>query len=65
VIVALWAGLDRETAVRYSFLLVIPAILGSTVLAIGDVSLEIWAAVGTAPLIVSFLASFVFSWIGI
>jgi len=65
VIVALWAGLDRETAVRYSFLLVIPAILGSTVLAIGDVSLEIWAAVGTAPLVVSFLASFVFSWIGI
>ncbi len=65
VIVALWAGLDRETAVRYSFLLVIPAILGSTVLAIGEVSLEIWAAVGTAPLIVSFLASFVFSLIGI
>ncbi len=65
VIVALWAGLDRETAVRYSFLLVIPAILGSTVLAIGDVSLEIWAAVGTAPLIVSFLASFIFSLIGI
>ena len=65
VIVALWAGLDRETAVRYSFLLVIPAILGSTVLAIGEVSLEIWAAVGTAPLIVSFLASFIFSLIGI
>lgn len=65
VIVALWAGMDRDTAVRYSFLLVIPAILGSTVLAIGEVSLEIWAAVGTAPLIVSFLASFVFSWIGI
>lgn len=65
VIVALWAGLDRETAVRYSFLLVIPAILGSTVLAIGEVSLEIWAAVGTAPLVVSFLASFVFSLVGI
>ncbi len=65
VIVALWAGLERETAVRYSFLLVIPAILGSTVLAIGEVSLEIWVAVGTVPLVVSFLASFVFSWIGI
>ncbi len=65
VIVALWAGLDRETAVSYSFLLVIPAILGSTVLAIGEVSLEIWAAVGTAPLVVSFLASFVFSLVGI
>ncbi len=65
VIVALWAGLERETAVRYSFLLVIPAILGSTVLAIGEVSLEIWVAVGTVPLVVSFLASFMFSWIGI
>jgi undecaprenyl-diphosphatase len=65
VIVALWAGLDRETAVRYSFLLVIPAILGSTALAIGEVSLEIWTVVGTAPLIVSFVASFFFSLIGI
>jgi len=65
VIVALWAGLERETAVRYSFLLVIPAILGSTVLAVGEMSLEIWAAVGTVPLIISFIASFIFSWIGI
>lgn len=65
VIVALWAGLDRDTAVRYSFLLAIPAILGSTVLAVGEVSLEIWAAVGSAPMVVSFLASFVFSLIGI
>ncbi len=65
VIVALWAGLDRSTAVRYSFLLVIPAILGSSVLALGEVSLDIWKTVGTAPLILSFVASFIFSWIGI
>lgn len=65
VVVALWAGLDRDTAVRYSFLLAIPAILGSTVLTLGEVSLQIWSVVGTAPLILSFIASFVFSWIGI
>ncbi|MFO7952186.1 MAG: undecaprenyl-diphosphate phosphatase [Bacillota bacterium] len=65
VIVALWAGLDRDTAVRYSFLLVIPAILGSTVLTVGEMSLEIWAAVGTFPLVTSFIASFIFSLIGI
>ncbi len=65
LVVALWAGLDRDTAVRYSFILVIPVILGSTVLAIGETSGAIWTAIGTGPLIVSFIASFVFSWIGI
>ncbi len=65
VIVALWAGLERDTAVRYSFLLVIPVILGSTVLATGEMSAEIWAFIGTAPLALSFIASFIFSWIGI
>lgn len=62
---ALWAGLDRDTAVRYSFLLVIPVILGSTVLALGELSSAMWAAIGTGPMIVSFVVSFVFSWIGI
>lgn len=65
VIVALWAGLDRSTAVRYSFLLVIPAILGSSFLALGEVSLDIWKSVGTVPLVLSFVTSFIFSWIGI
>ena len=65
LIVALWAGLDRDTAVRYSFLLVIPAILGSTVLAAGDLSGAIWSEIGTVSLAVSFLASFLFSIVGI
>lgn len=33
---ALWRGLDRETAIRYSFLLALPVIAGATVLEIKD-----------------------------
>lgn len=65
LITALLIGLDRDTAVRYSFLLVIPVILGSTVLAFGDVSSDIFAAIGTPALVVSFITTFIFSWLGI
>ncbi len=65
LVAALWAGLSRETAVRYSFLLVIPVILGSSVLAYGDVSAAIVAEMGLGPLLVSFVSSFVFSLVGI
>ncbi len=65
VIAGLWLGLDRNTAVRYSFLLVIPVILGSTVLAMGEMTSDFWFALGTGPLIISFIISFVFSLIGI
>lgn len=65
LITALFAGLSRETAVRYSFLLAIPVILGSTVLAVGEFRGGLVSELGTGPLAVSFVASFVFSCIGI
>ncbi|WP_031516566.1 undecaprenyl-diphosphate phosphatase [Desulfofalx alkaliphila] len=65
LVAALWAGLNRDTAVRYSFLLAIPVILGSTVLAVGNYNAEMWATVGAVPLLVAFVATFIFSWIGI
>jgi undecaprenyl-diphosphatase len=65
LIAALLTGLERDTAVRYSFLLVIPVILGSTVLAVGDVSKDIFAAIGAPALIVAFITTFIFSWLGI
>ena len=65
LVVALLAGLSRETAVRYSFLLSIPVILGSTVLAFGDVTTDMLTAIGTPALIVSFIVTFIFSWLGI
>lgn len=65
LIVGLWIGLDRDTAVRYSFLLSIPVILGSTVLAFSDVSSGVFASIGTTSLIVAFITTFIFSMIGI
>ncbi|WP_100407059.1 undecaprenyl-diphosphatase UppP [Bacillus solitudinis] len=66
LITALFLGLNRDTAVRYSFLLSIPIILGTSVLAIGDLmNGSLVAEVGTLPLIVSFIATFIFSWLGI
>lgn len=65
LITALWRGLSRDTAVRYSFLLAVPIILGSSVLMLGEVSREIWLETGTIPLVLSFIFTFIFSWIGI
>ncbi|ARK29483.1 undecaprenyl-diphosphate phosphatase [Halalkalibacter krulwichiae] len=66
LVTALFAGLSRETAVRYSFLLSIPVILGSSVLALGDFTEgTLVAEVGVVALLVSFIATFIFSWLGI
>lgn len=62
---ALLCGLERETAVRFSFLLAIPVILGSSVLGLLQADLEWYREVGIGPLLVSFVASLVFSVIGI
>ncbi len=65
LVTALWRGLSRDTAVRYSFLLAIPVILGSSVLMFDEVSKDIWLEIGLIPLILSFIITFIFSWIGI
>lgn len=65
LIASLLIGLNRETAVRYSFLLVIPVILGSTVLAIDELGSGMFSSIGGGALAVSFLSTFVFSWLGI
>jgi len=65
LITALWIGLDRQTAVRYSFILAIPIILGSIVLAFGDVGADVFSSIGTKALITSFITTFIFSLIGI
>ena len=56
IAIALFLGLDREFAARFSFLLAIPAILGAFVLTAKD---AVWAEVHWGPLIVGFLASMV------
>lgn len=66
LIAALWSGLDRETAVRFSFLLAIPVVLGSSVLAIPALSDGSFSEMsGAGPMVAAFIATFVFSVIGI
>lgn len=65
LVTALFAGLSRDTAVRYSFILAIPVILGSSVLTLGEAQQEMWVHLGWGPLLVSFVVSFVFSIISI
>lgn len=65
LIAGLYTGLNRDTAVRFSFLLSIPVILGSSVLAITDISAGSFRTIGTGPLIAAFITSFVTSLIGI
>jgi undecaprenyl-diphosphatase len=66
LVFGMFAGLTKETAVRYSFLLSIPVILGSTVLAIKDLlNGELLAVAGAFPLLVAVVVTFVSSLIGI
>lgn len=62
---SLWCGLNRETAIRYAFLLAIPVILGSSVLAVRKVDMGMIQSTGFGPLLAAFAAAFVFSVIGI
>ena len=65
LIPALWLGLEREAAVRFSFLLVVPVVLGSSVLALTELHHAMWGDIGAPAIIVAFIATFIFSLIGI
>ena len=54
---ALFLGLDRGLAGRFSFLLSLPAVLGANVLELKHVADEGWGAVGWAPLAIGALVS--------
>lgn len=55
---SLFAGIDRQTAGEYSFVLSIPAVLGAFILEAKDLG-EVSEAVGFWPLAVGFIAAFV------
>ncbi|MCC5789026.1 MAG: undecaprenyl-diphosphate phosphatase [Opitutales bacterium] len=65
LVTALWCGLERETAVRYSFLLAIPVILGSSVLGIRDADMEWIRSMSYTGLLLSFVVCFFASWVSI
>ncbi|WZY01214.1 undecaprenyl-diphosphatase UppP [Bacillus sp. FSL W7-1360] len=66
LIAGVFAGLSKETAVRFSFLLSIPVILGSSVLAIQDLRSDaLLAQTGLLELSAAFVITFIASWLGI
>lgn len=64
LVVALWRGLDKEVAVRYTFLLSIPVILGSGLLMVPNLATT-GLDISIPSLLVSFVVSFVFALLGI
>lgn len=58
LIAGLALGLNRDTAVRFSFLLAIPVLAGSSVLALRDIQLGSLADLGIGALTLSFVVSF-------
>lgn len=65
LITALYCGLERETAVRFSFILAIPVILGSSVLAIRGFADGAFVDVSFFALLVAFVVCFFASLAGI
>ena len=65
LITTLAVGIERKTAVRFSFLLAIPVIAGSSLLAVCDIVQGGFAEGNVGALIISFVVTFVFSLIGI
>jgi undecaprenyl-diphosphatase len=64
IMVGLFCRLNREAAARFSFLLSIPAILGSGLFELVD-EWDHLASLGWAPIIVSIVVSFVSGWASI
>jgi undecaprenyl-diphosphatase len=60
-----YLGLDRDSAIRFSFLLAIPTIGGAFLLEFKDALLSSTGEVISLPVIVGFLSSFVFSLLAI
>jgi undecaprenyl-diphosphatase len=65
LVASLWLKLDRQTSVRFSFMLAIPVILGSTILGLREFYVHDFSALGVLPMTVSFIMSFLFSIFGI
>lgn len=65
LVTALYLGLERETAVRISFLMAIPVILGSSVLALRHWNEGAFDGIGAGALMAGFAVSFIASLAGI
>ncbi|MBC5787210.1 undecaprenyl-diphosphate phosphatase [Clostridium sp. NSJ-27] len=61
----LFCGLSRKTAVEFSFVLGIPAIIGGCLSEFGDLNAEGVASIGIAPMIIGFVVSAVVGFLAI
>ncbi len=64
LVTALWCGLEKQTAIRYSFLLSIPLILGISIVEIPEMS-PLYLELYFYETLIAFVASFFFAIIGI
>ncbi len=64
LVTALWCGLEKQTAVRYSFLLSIPLIFGISIIEIPKIS-PVFFQLYFIETIIAFVSSFLFAFIGI
>ncbi|MFN7251222.1 MAG: undecaprenyl-diphosphate phosphatase [Anaerobacillus sp.] len=64
LVTALWCGLDKHTAVRYSFLLSIPLILGISIVEVPEMSPQFFTLY-LVETTIAFIASFLFAIVGI
>jgi undecaprenyl-diphosphatase len=64
LVTALWCGLDKQTAVRYSFLLSIPLILGISIVEVPEMSRQFFTLY-LVETTIAFIASFLFAIVGI
>lgn len=55
----LFCGMDRKTAVQFSFIMGMPAVLGSAVVELGDVTPTMFADIGVWALVLGFLTALV------
>lgn len=64
LVTALWCGLEKQTAIRYSFLLSIPLILGISIVKVPRIS-PIYFQLYLFETTIAFISSFLFAVIGI
>ncbi|MCH7951261.1 undecaprenyl-diphosphate phosphatase [Patescibacteria group bacterium] len=62
IVIGLWLGLDQRTAVRFSFLLAIPAILGAQLLKIDSLGSN---QIATSALAIGFVIAVISGWISL
>ncbi|MHC4936186.1 MAG: undecaprenyl-diphosphate phosphatase [Planctomycetota bacterium] len=65
IVAALWAGVEREEAARYSFLIAAPLVAGAALLEVPDLLRGGEAGSGAGALLPAFLLAFLIGWVAL